>query len=113
MMYSPLEIKETVDMFMRHKLDVLREHCQKLGRNPADIHKTVLGSLNLSRDGARVAYRSRASNLVPGQDDTNFAHDVFLYDTALGSNALASHRPGQAAKTGGAEASNTERMDHQ
>ena len=22
MMYSPLEIKETVDMFMRHKLDV-------------------------------------------------------------------------------------------
>jgi len=66
--------------------------------NPSDP------SMRLSRDGARVAYRSRASNLVPGQDDANFAYDVFLYDTAQGSNALASHRPGQAAKTGGAEA---------
>jgi len=38
---------------LRHKLEVLREHCEKLGRNPAEIHKTTLGSLNLSRDGAR------------------------------------------------------------
>jgi F420-dependent oxidoreductase-like protein len=36
----------------RHKLDVLREHCEAEGRDYAEIEKTTLGSLRLSRDGA-------------------------------------------------------------
>jgi F420-dependent oxidoreductase-like protein len=37
---------------VRHKLDVLAEHCAALGRDPAQIEKTSLGALSLSKDGA-------------------------------------------------------------
>jgi F420-dependent oxidoreductase-like protein len=33
------------------KLDVLREHCAGVGRDYAEIEKTVLGAVNLTRDG--------------------------------------------------------------
>jgi F420-dependent oxidoreductase-like protein len=36
----------------RHKLDVLRQHCENEGRDYAAIEKTTLGTLRLSRDGA-------------------------------------------------------------
>jgi len=36
----------------RHKLDVLRQHCADEGRDYAEIEKTTLGTLRLSRDGA-------------------------------------------------------------
>ena len=38
---------------LRHKLDILRTHCQALGRDPREIHKTTLGTLALSRDGRK------------------------------------------------------------
>src|SRR5579859_1336642 len=34
-----------------HKLDVLREHCQAVGRAYGEIEKTTLGGLHLTRDG--------------------------------------------------------------
>jgi F420-dependent oxidoreductase-like protein len=34
-----------------HKLEVLRGHCETLGRTYDDIERTTLGSLSLSRDG--------------------------------------------------------------
>ncbi len=34
-----------------HKLEVLRGHCEALGRPYDDIERTTLGSLSLSRDG--------------------------------------------------------------
>ncbi len=36
---------------LRHKLDVLRDHCQSLGRPYEEIEKTTLGSFRLTRDG--------------------------------------------------------------
>jgi F420-dependent oxidoreductase-like protein len=36
---------------LQHKLDVLREHCQAVGRPYEQIEKTTLDTLNLSRDG--------------------------------------------------------------
>jgi F420-dependent oxidoreductase-like protein len=36
----------------RHKIDVLQEHCRNEGRDYAEIEKTTLGTLRLSRDGA-------------------------------------------------------------
>jgi F420-dependent oxidoreductase-like protein len=36
---------------VQHKLDVLREHCQALGRPYADIEKTTLDTLRITRDG--------------------------------------------------------------
>jgi F420-dependent oxidoreductase-like protein len=41
-----------VDMdTMRHKLDVLRRHCEAVGRPYDEIEKTTLGHLNLTRNG--------------------------------------------------------------
>ncbi|UQX89066.1 LLM class F420-dependent oxidoreductase [Jatrophihabitans telluris] len=37
--------------FIRGKLDVLQQHCADQGRDYAEIHKTTLGRLKLSRDG--------------------------------------------------------------
>lgn len=34
-----------------HKLEVLRRHCDAIGRNYDDIERSTLGSLSLSRDG--------------------------------------------------------------
>ena len=36
---------------VQHKLDVLREHCQALGRPYTDIEKTTLDTLRITRDG--------------------------------------------------------------
>jgi hypothetical protein len=36
---------------VRHKLDVLREHCQRLGRSYDQIEKTSLGSIAITADG--------------------------------------------------------------
>jgi hypothetical protein len=36
---------------VRGKLDVLREHCERLGRSYQEIEKTTLGRLALSKDG--------------------------------------------------------------
>jgi F420-dependent oxidoreductase-like protein len=40
------------DDVVRHKLDVLRGHCERLGRPYDEIEKTTLDTLRLSRDGA-------------------------------------------------------------
>ncbi len=40
------------DDALRHKLDVLRAHCERLGRPYAEIEKTTLDTLRITRDGA-------------------------------------------------------------
>ncbi|MCB1255280.1 MAG: LLM class flavin-dependent oxidoreductase, partial [Austwickia sp.] len=37
------------------KYDVIRGHCERLGRDYADIHKTVLARITLGESGARAA----------------------------------------------------------
>jgi Tol biopolymer transport system component len=55
----------------------------------------------ISNDGSFVAFRSHATNLVPGQVDPNgFASDIFLWERATGSVTLVSHAPGSAVTTG-------------
>ena len=39
------------DDTLQHKLDVLREHCDALGRPYGEIEKTTLNTISLSRDG--------------------------------------------------------------
>jgi Tol biopolymer transport system component len=48
---------------------------------------------SISADGSKVAFVSRASDLVPSQYDPWGDTDVFLYDPAAGTLALASHKP--------------------
>ncbi len=53
----------------------------------------------LSADGTRVAFESRASDLVPGDD--NKAYDVFLHDSSTEETSLVSARaPERPAQTG-------------
>jgi Tol biopolymer transport system component len=53
----------------------------------------------LSADGNTVVFESRATNLVPGQADTNVDIDVFVFDRASGTVTLVSHVPGSGVGT--------------
>ncbi|HSK78543.1 MAG TPA: hypothetical protein VLQ45_18965, partial [Thermoanaerobaculia bacterium] len=57
--------------------------------------------LVLSADGRALAFVSEASNLVPGQVDTNGESDVFVYDRLSGAVELVSHAPGSPATAAG------------
>lgn len=52
-----------------------------------------------SADGRWIAFASAATNLVPGQTDSNSANDVFLRDRVNGTTVLVSHLPGTSATT--------------
>jgi F420-dependent oxidoreductase-like protein len=49
------------DDVLKHKLAVLREHCERLGRPYSEIEKTSLSSLNLSRDGSNGSTTPQAA----------------------------------------------------
>ena len=55
------------DDALKHKFDVLREHCQRLGRDYNDIEKTTLDTIHLTRDGAN-------NTLTPAAAIDRFAH---------------------------------------
>ena len=48
-------------------------------------------SPRISRDGAWIAFQSRATDLVPGQQDLPGSFDVFLYERRTGTVTLVSH----------------------
>ena len=49
------------DDVLRHKLDVLRAHCDRVGRPYQEIEKTALYTLHLSRDGRSGTRSPRAA----------------------------------------------------
>ncbi|WIG58175.1 MAG: hypothetical protein OJF49_000920 [Ktedonobacterales bacterium] len=51
---------------LRHKLDILRRHCDAVGRDYDEIEKTTLDTLRLARDGAN-------GTLTPAQAVDSFA----------------------------------------
>ena len=53
----------------------------------------------LSADGAVIAFRSTATDLVPGQTDSPGTDNVFLYNTATGQNTLISQRQSPGGPT--------------
>lgn len=55
------------DEALRHKLDVLREHCEHLGRPYSEIEKTVqVGAIHVTQDG-------RSDSVTPAQVVETFA----------------------------------------
>lgn len=60
----------------------------------------------ISADGRYVAYQSTATDLVPGQIDSNGKTDVFLFDRIAGSTTLVSHAASSALGTGSAASEN-------
>ena len=55
------------DDILKQKLDILRGHCEKVGRPYEEIEKTSLDHIRLSRDGADGA-------VTPAQAIERFAH---------------------------------------
>jgi hypothetical protein len=53
----------------------------------------------MSGDGRYIAFESLATDLVPGQSDTNSAEDVFLFDQATGTKRLVSGVNGSTTVT--------------
>lgn len=57
--------------------------------------------VDISADGRWVAFRSLASNLVPGQADSNDFFDIFLWDRVTDTTVLVSHVTGSATTAAG------------
>jgi hypothetical protein len=57
---------------------------------------SVIDRPGISGDGRFVAFTSRASNLIPNNQDTNNASDVFLRDNVLRTTVCVSVTPGPA-----------------
>jgi F420-dependent oxidoreductase-like protein len=78
------------DNFLQNKLDVLRQHCQAIGRPYEQIEKTTLGSLALSRDGrngtmtpaAAIEYIAKLAELGIDQAIFNMpnVYDLDVFD---------------------------------
>jgi hypothetical protein len=45
----------------QHKLGVLREHCQSIGRPYTDIEKTIIKKIHLTRDGREESWAPAAT----------------------------------------------------
>lgn len=69
----------------------------------ADGSRAANGISNIpaiSADGRYVVFQSTATDLVPGQLDTNGKTDIFLFDRMSATTTLVSHAVGSAAGTG-------------
>jgi WD40-like Beta Propeller Repeat len=60
----------------------------------------------VSKDGRFVAYTSNAVNIVPGQQDSNYATDIFLYDRQTATTLLVSHTAFSLTTTANQSSSN-------
>ncbi len=58
---------------IRHKLEVLRQHCADVGRDPSEIVKTRLGTLLVAADEAEAERRKAAWQAKKGVDDDGLA----------------------------------------
>lgn len=58
------------------------------------------GGAVLSPNGRFALFSSAATNLVPGQVDTNLNYDLFIFDRTLEATTLVSHAAGSAITTG-------------
>ncbi|MES1241813.1 MAG: hypothetical protein ABUT39_09365 [Acidobacteriota bacterium] len=93
------------DIFLTDRVTgatVLVSHAAGL---PATTGNGESVSATISADGAWVAFISRSTDLVPGQNDTNVdswfsddkpGFDLFLYNRATGATTLVSHVPGSS-----------------
>ena len=59
------------DDVIKHKLDILREHCQAIGRPYEQIEKTTLDSMHLTRDGSN-------GTMSPAAAVEHFAHQAAM-----------------------------------
>jgi Tol biopolymer transport system component len=91
------------DVFLWSRADgaiVLASHA---AGDPARAAAKGSDAIALSSDGRRVAFRSKATDLVAGATDTNNREDVFLYDRLAATMTLVSHAAGLPATAANGE----------
>ena len=59
---------------IRHKLDVLKRHCEDVGRDYEEIERTALGTINLSADGASAG---EAIEMCRNLNEAGIEHLIF------------------------------------
>lgn len=79
------------DLFLYDRLTGTTELVSRSAGSPTTAGNASSSSPALSADGRYVTFISAATDLVPGQDDSNGAHDVFLYDRVTQTTELVSH----------------------
>ncbi|MEZ5186055.1 MAG: hypothetical protein R2720_09945 [Candidatus Nanopelagicales bacterium] len=79
------DTNDAFDLFVKNLANgaVQRVNVDKDGRQANDVLRRSSTSFSWSPDGTRIAFASKASNLVPG--DTNQTSDVFVKDLASGA----------------------------
>ncbi|MDQ4131840.1 MAG: hypothetical protein M3179_01235 [Actinomycetota bacterium] len=73
-----------------------------VSHTPGSATTTASGrsaSPTIDATGDRIAFESTATNLLPGQSDTNGSTDVFLFERSTDTMALVSHAPVTAITT--------------
>jgi F420-dependent oxidoreductase-like protein len=65
---------------IRHKLAVLAGHCEKIGRDPAEITKTRLGGLVVAETAAEAERQGRAMAAARQMDEESFRSYVVCGD---------------------------------
>jgi F420-dependent oxidoreductase-like protein len=65
---------------IRHKLEVLERHCEAIGRDPATITKTRLGSLVIAPTAAEAEAKGRAMARARGMDEERYGAYVAAGD---------------------------------
>jgi Tol biopolymer transport system component len=71
--------------------------------SPATATGQLTALVGMSADGRWIVFTSDATDLVPGQVDTNQKHDLFLYDRLAGTSSLISHTGSSPVTAGNAE----------
>jgi hypothetical protein len=88
------------DVFLFDRVDgttTLVSHASASSLNVANNESLDPG---ISADGSRVAFLSAATNLVPGQVDTNVNWDLFVYRRQTGAVTLASRAAASPSQAG-------------
>jgi len=90
------------NLLVSHRADSLTTTGSDISFNPS-----------VSADGRFVSYRSQATDLIPGQNDTNTFQDVFLFDRDTRTNTLVTHAFGKPATAGNGSSGEAPRYGYQ
>jgi Tol biopolymer transport system component len=89
-----------VDVFLLDRKTGTTTLVSRASSSPTTAGNDLSTLPHISADGRFVAYNSNATDLVPGQVDTNGGPDVFLFDRLSGANTLVSRTSSSAVSTG-------------
>jgi Tol biopolymer transport system component len=94
------DVNAQSDVFLYDRLGSTTILVSGAGGSPTTTANGAAEHVVLSTDGTRLAFTSRATDLVAGQVDANGSTDVFRYDRLTGTTVLVSRTPGSPVTTG-------------